>query len=66
MNNNKFYPVRYSHEYREYELFTGGEWYRVTNFLHDGFNATPVLPPFTGHYCKSHTLQELQQNDAKV
>ena len=59
MNNNKFYPVRYSYTFREYELFIGGNWYPVIDFLHVGFDATPVAPPFTGRYCKSYTLQEL-------
>ena len=59
MDNSKFYSVRYSHEYHEYELLAGGQWYPVIDFLHDAFDATPVPPPFTGHYCNSYTLQEL-------
>ena len=60
MDNSKFYPVRYSREYREYELLAGGHWYPVLDFLHDGFDATPGPPPFTGRYCESYTLRELE------
>ena len=62
MSNNKYYPVRYSNEFREYELLAGGQWYPVIDFLHDGFDATPVPPHYTDRYCaSSYTLKELDR-----
>ena len=61
MNNNKFYPVRYSYTFREYEVFIGGNWYPVIDFLHDGFDAKRVpAAPFNGHKCTSYTISELE------